>query len=369
MVIHASPEIVRRRSANALIVLAVIATAAALYAARWFFVPALLGCTLAAMLLPVVGWLARLHVPAPLGAAVTVLASCAILVGIGIALADPVRDLAEQVPQSITAARIKLLGMGEPYNRLARLGLSKAEADRQARRAASPHAAARPPAPAASDSTAIVPTQATASYVVNVASGLLGEFVEVVLLAAFILGAGDGWAEKLGQVVRDPERHRTFMEVVADVRSVVARYLVVTLLINIGQAVAIGLGLLVLGYPTVPLWAALTFLLEFIPYFGGLIMVVLLLIVGFGSGQSFLHALAGPALYLLVTTIQNNVVSPVAYGRGLRLNPTALLLALIFFWGLWGVAGAFLAVPILAAVRVVATKIDSLNGVAAFVGD
>lgn len=369
MPIHAPPESVNRRSANALIVLAVIATTAALYAAQWFFIPALLGFTLAAVLLPVVLWLKRLHVPAPVGATIAVLAVCAVLVGVSLALEDPVRDLAEQVPESITTARLKFAAMGEPYARLARIGLSQAEANRLARRAASPRASARPPAPAASDSAAIVPTQETATHAVSVASTLVGGLVEVVLLALFILGAGDGWAEKLGQVIRDPERHRTFMEVVGDVRSVVGRYFVVTLAINIGQATVIGLGLMLLGYPTVLLWAALTFLLEFIPYFGGFIMVVLLLIVGLGSGQSLFHALAGPALYLAVTTIQNNIVSPVAYGRGLRLNPTALLLALIFFWGLWGVAGAFLAVPILAAVRVVASKIDSLNGFAAFVGD
>ena len=59
----------------------------------------------------------------------------------------------------------------------------------------------------------------------------------------------------------------------------------------------------------------------------------------------------------------------IAYGRGLRLNPAALLVGLIFFWGLWGVAGAFLAVPILAAVQVVAMRVRSLHPIAVFLGE
>jgi predicted PurR-regulated permease PerM len=357
------------RTDKAILVIAAIAVCAALYAAQWFFVPVLLGVTLAAVLLPVVKWLQRIHIPPPAGAAIAVVAACALVLAAAITLEPPLRDLAEDVPKNITAGRMRLAQMGEPYRRFARIGLSTLEADRQARRAAMPRPAARPAAPAASDSAMTTPTQETAKAAFGIVSSLLGEIVEVILVAVFLLAAGDGWRDKLGASIRDAERRRTLMETIGEMRSVAGRYFVVTLLINIVQAAVIGLGLWMLGYPTVFLWTALTFLLEFIPYFGGLVMVVLLLIVGLGDGQSLTHAIAGPALYLVVTTIQNNLVSPVAYGRGLRLNPTALLLALIFFWGLWGVAGAFLAVPILAAAHVVATKIESLNGVAAFIGD
>lgn len=73
--------------------------------------------------------------------------------------------------------------------------------------------------------------------------------------------------------------------------------------------------------------------------------------------------------YLLITTLQNNLLSPAAYGRSLRLNPTAIL-AGVMFWGLvWGIAGVFLAVPLLAAMRVVAERRDALAPVAVFLAD
>jgi AI-2 transport protein TqsA len=47
-------------------------------------------------------------------------------------------------------------------------------------------------------------------------------------------------------------------------------------------------------------------------------------------------------------------VSPFAYGGGLRLNPLAVLFGVIIGWFLWGVAGAFVAVPLMAAIRIFA---------------
>jgi predicted PurR-regulated permease PerM len=90
---------------------------------------------------------------------------------------------------------------------------------------------------------------------------------------------------------------------------------------------------------------------------------VLLVIAGLAANQSFAHALWAPLIYLIVTTLQNNLVSPVAYGRGLRLNPTVILFAVMFWFMLWGVAGAFLAVPIIASLRVLARRLPALEPV------
>jgi predicted PurR-regulated permease PerM len=77
-------------------------------------------------------------------------------------------------------------------------------------------------------------------------------------------------------------------------------------------------------------------------------MVATLAIVGLATFDSIPHALAPPGTYLLITTIQNNVVSPYAYGNHLKLNPVAVLIGVLLWWFLWGVPGAFLAVPIVA---------------------
>lgn len=353
-------------SRNSLIILAVIASFAALYAAHWFFVPVTFALALSAMLWPVVSWLRRLGAPSPLAATVAVVASIGLLVVIGIALEPPLRDFAAQVPKSVEAARAKIKRMGGPFARIADAPIGgaapSATGDSSAQKT--------PTAPSPKDQNAgpagASQSMSIAQRIFGSTSSALTELVEVTLLALFVLAAGDAWSEKLARAVRDPERRRVVHDVVSEMRSVVARYFVVTMIINVGQALVIGFGLMLLGYPAPILWGVLTFLLEFIPYLGGMVMIVLLVIVGLASGGSLLHGVAGGVVYLTVTTLQNNLVSPIAYGRGLRINPAAILAGLMLFWGVWGVAGAFLAVPILAAFQVVARRVESLEGAAEF---
>jgi predicted PurR-regulated permease PerM len=121
-----------------------------------------------------------------------------------------------------------------------------------------------------------------------------------------------------------------------------------------------------LGLPAPFLWGLFTVLAEFIPYAGGFVMVTLLALTGLAGGGGLGHALIAPLLYLLITTLQNNLVSPVVYGRGLKLNPAAILIAVMVWFFLWGVPGAFLAVPLLAATKVLCDHIDGLSGLGSF---
>ena len=80
-----------------------------------------------------------------------------------------------------------------------------------------------------------------------------------------------------------------------------------------------------------------TVVLEFVPYLGAVLMMAALTITSIAAFDSVGRILAPPAAYLIVTTIQNNVVSPLAYGNGLKLNPVAVLLGVILWWFLWGI--------------------------------
>ena len=83
-------------------------------------------------------------------------------------------------------------------------------------------------------------------------------------------------------------------------------------------------------------------------------MIALLTIAAFATFEGIGQILLAPGAYLAITTIQNNVISPFAYGNRLRLNPVVVLLSTLAGWFLWGVAGAFMAIPLLAAVKVFA---------------
>jgi predicted PurR-regulated permease PerM len=360
---------------GALLVVAAVVLAAALYFGRDFFVPLTLGMTLAALLAPAVGWLRRRHLPYPAGAAVTVLASLAMIVAAAFALEPPLRGLAAELPRGVSAARAQIERLRMP---LARIGIrlqlptglsAPRPADSTKLRtpsAAPPGAPAPPgglpPTPGGAASAVL----STAGRVFGLTTQLVGELVEVLLLAFFLLATGSGWRAKLERAASSEETRRTVTTTVAEIREAIARYVVVTAMINVGQGIVVAVTMWALDLPSPALWGVLTFFFEFVPYLGGLVMVVLLLLVGLASGAGFLHALLGPMAYLVISTIQNNLVSPAAYGRGLRLNPAAILVAVMFWWSLWGITGAFLAVPILAAIHILTTHVKSMRPLGVF---
>ena len=81
------------------------------------------------------------------------------------------------------------------------------------------------------------------------------------------------------------------------------------------------------------------------------------------------HSMGRQRAYLLITTLQNNLVSPILYGRRLKLNPVAVLAGVMVWWFLWGVPGAFLAVPIVAATKVLADRLPGLHALGEFLGE
>ena len=368
---NASEEANAKRMSAGVMVLACVATLALVYAGREVFVPIVFALVLAALLHPVVHAMRAMRLPAPLASAVAVLGTVIIVGLIALSLERPLRTLAAQVPKSVLAARTKISELGGPFAQLAPsstgakpAGQPKPEQTGAAKDSTSQGA----PASNASSGSGSGPSGLVSGVTraLGVTASALSGIVEVLLLAFFLLAAGNAWRKKLSESMTAPDRRHAVLDAANEMRGVVLRYLVATALINFGQAIVITLILWALGLPSPVVWGALTFLFEFVPYLGGLVMMALLLVAGLSNGGGLGHGLIAPASYLIVTTLQNNLVSPVAYGQRLRLNPTAILIGVMVWYAMWGVAGAFLAVPILAAIRVIASHVESLEPLGTF---
>ena len=108
---------------------------------------------------------------------------------------------------------------------------------------------------------------------------------------------------------------------------------------------------------------------EFVPYLGALTGVVVLALAGLANFDNVGHALLIPGSYLAINLIQANLVTPMLLGHRLTLNPVAIFVGLTFFFWIWGVAGAFLAVPLLATLKIVCDHIGSLAALGEFLGE
>ena len=110
------------------------------------------------------------------------------------------------------------------------------------------------------------------------------------------------------------------------------------------------------------LWGTMAGLLNFAPYVGPLIGILVMLLMGIVTYGESLEALAPSALYLGLHTLEGQLVTPIVLGRRMALSPLVLILSLMVFGWLWGIVGLLLAVPLLVCVKLVLARIDGLEG-------
>src|SRR2546425_117523 len=216
-----------------------------------------------------------------------------------------------------------------------------------------------------------IPAPAGAAIVVlgALAVTVVAGGLEVIVLVYLMLAAGNMLFRKLVKLLPAPDDLRTATDILNRTESIVSRYLAVTALINVGQGIAVGLAMWAIGMPDPFIWGVVTFVLEFIPYLGGVIIVGLLLIDGFSVFSGLGQVLLAPAIYLVISTLQNNVVSPYAYGNRLKLNPLAVMIFVLFWWFIWGIPGVFLAIPIAATLKVLGDQLPKLGPLAELLGE
>lgn len=351
----ATPRAEQLRTVAAVVVALGVA-AAALYFGRAVFVPLGLAIVFTALLRPLVRRMEG-RIPTWLAATVMMLGTIALLAGAGVAVSTPVQSWLHDAPQELQRAKERI-GRVIPLSRTITGG-----------GAASKPSGGQDGQQGAAESKVPGSGGGVAEKVFGMTTGLLTGLLEVLLLTWFLLASGDLFVRKLVHVLPLFSEKKRAVEVVHEAESVVAHYMLVSLLMYIVQGTMVAIAAWLVGLPTPVLWGALTVLLEFIPYLGGALMIILTTLVGLATLDSVGMALVTPGAYLAVSTIQNNLASPFLYGNRLKLNPVAVLVGVMVWYAMWGVPGAFLAVPIVATTKVIADRVSGLNALGEFLGE
>jgi predicted PurR-regulated permease PerM len=137
-----------------------------------------------------------------------------------------------------------------------------------------------------------------------------------------------------------------FLKIMNDIEKNLTGYLVLVTIINATLGAILALGALLLGLPNPLIFGLLAALLNYVPYVGPAVMVVILFGVGLVTFPSLGHALLAPLGFIALTTAEGHFITPTIVGRRITLNPLLVFLALAFWTWLWGPIGAFLAAPL-----------------------
>ena len=88
----------------------------------------------------------------------------------------------------------------------------------------------------------------------------------------------------------------------------------------------------------------------------------MMLLVGFITFDELWQSLLPAAVYLVLHTIEGQLVTPIVLGRRMALSPLVLILALMLFGWMWGLVGLLLAVPLLVCVKMVLARVEGMEG-------
>ena len=168
-----------------------------------------------------------------------------------------------------------------------------------------------------------------------------------LVLTFFFLKDGERFLPWLRGIV-GPQAGIHLTEALARVWRTLGGFIKAQALVSLVDAVFIGLGLLLLGVPMAFALALITFFAGFIPIVGAVTAGFLATLVALVS-QGWVTAVWVLVLILVVQQVEGNVLQPIIQGRTMELHPGIIILVVAAGGTQWGIIGAFLAVPVTAA--------------------
>ncbi|CAN5714867.1 N/A [soil metagenome] len=184
-----------------------------------------------------------------------------------------------------------------------------------------------------------------------------------LVITFFLLKDGprfQGWALK--HVTRD--RHETLRALAARGWSTLGAYLRGTAIIGLVEGTIIGISVAVVAGALAAPVALLTFFAAFFPLVGavvaGLVATLVALVVG-----GFTEALIIAGICLVVQQVDGDLLAPIVLGKAVALHPLVILLVLTGGGTLFGLVGAFLAVPVTACLVQMTAEYREITGIEA----
>ena len=343
------PYDIRSLALTGLLVLAIFYT---IYFVRAVLLPFVLALLLSYLLRPILRGLQRLRIPPAVSAGIILLSLIGAIFYAVSVLAPLASGWLEKAPYSLSQIQRKLVPLKEPIESVAR---ASSEIEKLA--------APRNMAPG----TAVEVKRKSLIDVLYVQTPELIVGTAMLLMLLYFLLAYDGvFMPRVIKLLPTLSDKKRAVAIANDIEAQVSRYLLTVTVINICLGISVGTTVGLLGLPNPIMWGTLVAVLNFVPYFGALTGIICMMLGAVLSFNSLAYALLFPLAYLFLATLEGMLITPVVMGRSLTLNPVIVLLSLMFWGWLWGIAGIILGVPILAAFKIFCAHIESMEPVADF---
>lgn len=157
-----------------------------------------------------------------------------------------------------------------------------------------------------------------------------------------------------------PDDQTKVKEVLSEIQSIVKQYILGLLIQVVAVSTLMFIAYSIIGIKYAILFAVLCGILNLIPYVGIFTATVLASVVTLATGEP-IQALWVIIAVIAVNSIDGNIITPKIIGSKVSLNSFVVLFGIVIAESIWGIAGMFLAIPILAIFKIIFDNVDGLR--------
>lgn len=338
--------------------LILLSLSVAFYLGRPVLIPAVIALLLACMLWPAVCWLHeaglpllgwRLRVPWPIACGVAVSVLVVVVSATTVAFGLLIPRFVQSLPSDPDKAQVYYARFRERIDRISPVALDEHYLPEDA------------------DDSALVAYLRNAldpknpQFVIETLKNVLGlggywlwQSILIMFTLFFFLLEGRMLSRRIVEVFgpRPEVRARAIAALKAmgeDVRT----FLVWRTIVNCVMALMLGLIYYFAGLSQPGTWAMLTAVLLYVPYLGTILAGIPPILDAFLTCPSPWVAVWLAIFYMGVTTVEGYFIVPLVMGRSMDLNATTVMLSCLYWELVWGPAGLFLAMPVMAAMKTI----------------
>lgn len=191
----------------------------------------------------------------------------------------------------------------------------------------------------------------------------------VFLFVLFLIAEKVTFPHRLALAFGDLHGDR-IMAIVESINQAISQYIAVKTLVSALAGLLTYAVLAFFGVELAASWGLLVFLFNYIPYVGSLIACALPILLSFLQFNDELWKPIVIAVSLIgIQQGIGNWIEPRMAGQRLDVSPLLIVLSLTFWWTVWGIFGAILAVPLLVIVRIILDNIPETKPIATLISN
>jgi predicted PurR-regulated permease PerM len=335
-------------------IVAFAATVGLIYLLKLVLVTALISALLAFALDPLVHTLQRARIPRAVGAGIAVTLLLAICVALTVFFYNRALEFAEELPKFSASMR-------DDIRRIE----AQAEKFENTTKTIIPEEKGRKPVP--------VEVQEAPGLTKIISSGA-SQFGDLALATSFIpflvyfMLTWKSHVHSATLHIFPKEKRLAAYRTIGRISEMVRSFIVGNLIVGVLCAIASAAVFWWVGLPYFYFLGPISAFVGLVPYLGVFFALLAPLAAGMGVlAKSKLLLVFGTVIVLHLLSM--NVLYPKLIGQRMRLNPLAVALSLLFWAWIWGAPGLILAIPLMAATKIVCDYVEPLQAVGAWLGD